>query len=119
LTQVEFPSRTTLAGIGGALAYLPTSLCSPFTVSRLQSLQEEYLPFNVRGNLSPSLFKALDGLNRRSQELGHLLLRLSKGLAEKSELFGIHEILTSGGIFLLTDIPQSGTLKTPTTPWEV
>jgi hypothetical protein len=117
LTHVEFPSRTMLSGIGRTPAHLPARL-PLFSFPRLQGLQKEHLPFDVRGNLSPPLFKALDGLDRRPQELRHLLLGLSQVLAEKTELFGIHEILTSrscGEIFLLTDVPQSGTLKNHTT----
>jgi len=61
----------------------------------------------MNGNLTPSLFEALNRLQRRAQEFGQLLLRPSELLAGCLKLLLIHRSLPLTGA-TLTVIPQCG-----------
>jgi hypothetical protein len=102
MADLELPGRATLSRLRRALKYGPTfrSLPGGFCVGE----QEEELPFDVDGDLSPALLKALDGLEGGSQDLGQLLLGFSQLGPDIAEFIPVHIII----LFAALLIPQSG-----------
>jgi hypothetical protein len=73
--------------------------------------QKEYLPLNVYGNFAPSLLEALNRLERCSQQVCHLFLRLLELLTQETEFFvvqGISSFSGAGEKIILLKIPQCG-----------
>jgi len=61
VAQVEFPSRACLSIFWGTVPDIPAGTGFP-GAPLLGRYQKKSLPFNVDGNLSPSLFETLHGL---------------------------------------------------------
>jgi hypothetical protein len=88
VAQVKFPRRAGFSIIRRTFSNYPARAGFPGN-SFLVGHQEKGLALNVRGDLAPSLFKALHGLKGSSEELGHLFLGFLESLAQGTELFGI------------------------------
>jgi hypothetical protein len=89
VSDSEFPGWASLPGLGRAATNFPAGtglLPGPL----LQGLQKEQLPLDVPRHLPPTLLKALHGLKRGSQNLGHLLLGLLQFPPESLKLFAVH-----------------------------
>ena len=71
LPGLELPRRTIPSGLDRALLNRPTRT---FSIDRgpLKGQKKKRLALGVNGDPSPALFKALYGLERNAQELGHL-----------------------------------------------
>jgi hypothetical protein len=81
ITRIEFPCRAPLTRLHGTLLDIPArTRIVRFSFLHIQ--QEKHLTLDVYGNLPPSLFKTLNGLQRRSQKLCHFFLRLLEFLAK-------------------------------------
>ena len=77
ITQFKFPRRAVLFAFPGAVLRRPAFLFSP-SVSGMDSREnEQELPLNMRGHFSPSLLKALYGLEGCAKKLGSLELGLA------------------------------------------
>jgi hypothetical protein len=89
VSDSEFPGWASLPVLGRAATNFPAwtgLLGGPFP----QGLQKEQLPLDVRRHLPPTLLKALHGLKRCPQKLGHLLLGLLQFPPESLKLFAVH-----------------------------
>ena len=60
MTALELPGGALIPYLRGAVLNVPTGFAS--ILRFLHRKEEERLPFNIRGNISPSLLKALHGL---------------------------------------------------------
>ncbi len=69
MTGVEFPGRTVLPRLQRASSDIPAGTAA-LRLSPVQGEQKKDLPLDMHGNLPPSLFKALDRLERSAQKLG-------------------------------------------------
>ena len=87
--HIEFPGGTGLAGWKRAGPNIPAGT-GVFPSSSLQGSQEENLPLDVHRDVPPALFKTLNGLERCSQKLGHLLLSLLQFQPKRMELLTVH-----------------------------
>jgi hypothetical protein len=56
----------------------------------LHSKKKQGLPFDVHGNVPPSLLKTLDGLTGDTQQLRHFRLRLPQLVSNLGELLLVH-----------------------------
>jgi hypothetical protein len=81
IARIEFPCRTTFTSLHGTVLDVPAR-ARVVRFSFLHIQQEKHLTFDVYGNLPPSLFKTLNGLERRSQKLCYFLLRFLEFLAK-------------------------------------
>jgi hypothetical protein len=93
---VEFPCRAGLPSWGRAAPNIPATTAFPAAPS-FKSLQKKGLSLHMRRDLPPTLLKALNGLERGSQELPHLFLGLLKFFTESLKLFTIHFHPSFGG----------------------
>ena len=77
IPYLQFPRRAILPQCIRAVLHDPTGNRDP-ACRALHGKEKEHMPFYVRRDFPPALFKALHGLVGRPQELGHLLLGLSQ-----------------------------------------
>jgi len=77
VSTVKFPRRTCFPDFHGAFFYNPTGLLLPVSIS-LHSKKKEHLSLNMYRNISPSLFEALYGFKRGSEQFCQLALRFSQ-----------------------------------------
>jgi hypothetical protein len=89
MSHMKFPGWTGLPGLGRAAANIPAGT-DLLTTPSSQGLQKEQLALHVDRHFPPTLLKALHGLKRCPQELGHLLLGLPKFSPESLKLFIVH-----------------------------
>ena len=96
IPHLEFPGRTGLPGLGRAVANVPAGT-NAFPTPSFESPQKKNLALDVHRNVPPPLFKALNRLQGRSQELRHLLLGLLKFFAQRMKFFVVHGFHSFGG----------------------
>jgi hypothetical protein len=90
MSGLKLPGRTVFPPGGRASLNLPARAGS-FAAARFHGRQEKNLPFDVCGDLAPSLLEALHGPDGGSQELSHLFLGFLHALAEGREFIGVHK----------------------------
>ena len=88
MSTLELPGGALFPRLCGTALNVPAGFTS--ILRFLHRQEEECLPFNMHGNISPSLFKALHCLERDCQKLSHFLLRFSQSLTNPGKLFSIH-----------------------------
>ncbi len=66
MPTLKFPCRAISLDLHGTPSYHPTRLV-PLVMGVLHGQKEEHLPLNMNGDVPPSLFEALDGLERSTQ----------------------------------------------------
>ncbi len=86
---IKFASRALLAVLWRTVLDLPAGQ-RILVFSRFHEENEEQLPFNIGGNLPPTLFEALNGFEREPQDLRKLLLCFPEFLANEPDVFMIH-----------------------------
>jgi hypothetical protein len=90
MSRLKFPCRTLIPPGDRALMDLPAGL-DIFSEPPLHDRQKKGLPFDMSRNAAPSLFEALHGPDRGSQELRYLLLGFLQALTEGQEFSGVHK----------------------------
>lgn len=88
-TGLKLPCRAFFSMFARTFLYNPARLLSIHS-SSLSGKQEEYLPLHMTRHRSPSLLVAVYCLNRRSEQLGHLPLRLVQSLAKITKFLAVH-----------------------------
>ena len=92
LSSLELPCRALFFDLRGAILYDPARLLAFFDPPHSGD-QEKNLPFYIGRHRSPPLLIAGHSLNRRSEQLGHLLLRLVQFFTDVLEFFIIQGCL--------------------------
>ena len=89
LAGFKFPRQTIFPDFFLTLHYCPAGLGLLIRIP-LQCEKKRELPFNMHGNIPPSLFKTLHGFQGNTQQLGYLALWFSKMLTNLRKLGFIH-----------------------------
>ena len=95
VSDLKFPGWTGFPPGGRASFGLPAR-AGLLSATRFHGCQEKNLPFDVRGDLAPSLLEALHGADGCSQELGNFLLGFLQAPTESQEFFGVHGVPVLG-----------------------
>jgi hypothetical protein len=95
VSNLKFPGRTVFPPGGRAPFDLPAR-AGPFPATRFHGRQEKNLPFDVSGDLAPSLLEALHGPDRDSQELRYLFLGFLQAPAESQKFSAVHGVSSFG-----------------------
>jgi len=101
LPCAELPCRTIPSGLDSTLLHQPTR-ASSVDWGLLKGQKKKRLAFGVNRDPSPALFKALYGLERNAQELGHLQLGFSQVVSNFREFLFVH--MSASG----PTVPQCG-----------
>lgn len=92
VSHLELPCRTLGLQLKGALLLDPAGLLI-FRASIDPGEQEIDLPLRMNRDGPPSLLVTMNGLNRSSKQLRHLLLRLVQPLSDGHEFLAVHYLL--------------------------
>jgi hypothetical protein len=90
ITQFKFPCRAVALTFSGAVLRRPAFLFSPSLGGMNSCDNKQELPLNVGGHFSPSLLKALYGLERCTKKLGRLNLCLTQIFPNFGKLDFVH-----------------------------
>jgi hypothetical protein len=66
MPTLKFPRRAIFSDLHGTFSYHPTGSV-PFIMTPFHDQEEEYLSFNMHGDVPPSLLKTLYGFKRNTQ----------------------------------------------------
>jgi hypothetical protein len=94
MSRIEFPGGTAPASLRRACLNIPARL-DLIRLSPMQGEQKEYLPLDMHGDLPPSLFEALDRLERRPQKRRQLFLGPSEPLSGGLKFLVVHRDLSA------------------------
>jgi len=72
-------------------------------VATLVGNQKKHLAFHARGDSSPSLFIAVNGLQGRAQQLGYFFLGFFQIFPEPGEFFIVHAV---SRLFAVAGVPD-------------
>lgn len=107
VAHLELPCRTLTLLFKGALFLDPAGILI-FSVPIDPGEQKIEMSLRMNRDGPPTLLVTMNGLNRSSQQLRHLLLRLIQPLSDVHEFLGIHDLLQKNIQKRLTSIPQCG-----------